>query len=170
MHTKNYGTMLGNMNKHIQTEQAFLRMKQDITDGNPQMWDLAAYRVLDATHHRTGDKWKIYPTYDFACPIVDSLEGVTHALRTNEYRDRNPQYHWMIEALALRPVHIWDFRWVFLSPPSLCNLRKCCEADSTSSTLYFQSANFTGLLIMELFVVGMILGSPQLEVRETDVR
>ena len=55
------------------------------------------------------DKWKIYPTYDFACPIVDSIEGVTHALRTNEYRDRNPQYHWMIEALGIRPVNIWDF-------------------------------------------------------------
>ena len=58
------------------------------------------------------DKWKIYPTYDFACPIVDSIEGVTHALRTNEYRDRNAQYYWMIEAAGLRKVHIWDFRSV----------------------------------------------------------
>lgn len=60
-------------------------------------------------HHRTGATWKIYPTYDFCAPFLDSLEGVTHALRTNEYRDRNPQYAWFQEALGIRPVEIWDF-------------------------------------------------------------
>src|SRR6266498_3021357 len=55
------------------------------------------------------NNWKLYPTYDFACPIVDSIEGVTHALRTNEYRDRNAQYSWFLDSLALRKVHIWDF-------------------------------------------------------------
>ncbi|KAI2784162.1 glutaminyl-tRNA synthetase [Daldinia loculata] len=57
-------------------QEAFLRMKQDITDGNPQMWDLAAYRVLDKPHYRTGDTWKIYPTYDFTHCLCDSFEGI----------------------------------------------------------------------------------------------
>ncbi|KAG5643440.1 hypothetical protein DXG03_000913 [Asterophora parasitica] len=67
------------------------------------------YRTNAIPHHRTSDEWKIYPTYNFACPAVDSIEGVTHALRTNEYRDRNTQYARMLSALDLRPVNIWDF-------------------------------------------------------------
>lgn len=86
-----------------------IRAKISVDNPNKALRDPVIYRCNLLPHHRTGDKWKIYPTYDFACPIVDSTEGVTHALRTNEYRDRNPQYQWMIDALNLRQVNIWDF-------------------------------------------------------------
>ncbi|SPO32736.1 probable GUS1 - Glutamyl-tRNA synthetase [Ustilago trichophora] len=87
-----------------------LRAKISFDDPNKAMRDPVIYRCNpDVSHHRTGATWKVYPTYDFACPIVDSIEGVTHALRTNEYRDRNPQYYWMLDALNLRKVDIWDF-------------------------------------------------------------
>ncbi|KAG6854706.1 hypothetical protein C0991_002418 [Blastosporella zonata] len=86
-----------------------LRAKMSVDDPNKALRDPVIYRCNTMAHHRTGDKWKVYPTYDFACPVVDSIEGVTHALRTNEYRDRNPQYQWMINALELRKVNIWDF-------------------------------------------------------------
>ena len=86
-----------------------IRAKMSVDNPNKAMRDPVIYRCNLLPHHRTGDKWKIYPTYDFCCPVVDSMEGVTHALRTIEYRDRNPQYNWMIEALDLRKVHIWDF-------------------------------------------------------------
>ncbi|AEO55560.1 hypothetical protein MYCTH_2299521 [Thermothelomyces thermophilus ATCC 42464] len=81
-------------------KEAFLRMKQDITDGNPQMWDLAAYRVLDKPHHRTGTKWKIYPTYDFTHCLCDSFEGITHSLCTVEFFLSRTSYEWLNKQLV----------------------------------------------------------------------
>jgi glutamyl-tRNA synthetase len=86
-----------------------IRAKISFSNPNKAMRDPVIYRCNVTPHHRTGTTWKMYPTYDFCCPIVDSMEGVTHALRTIEYRDRNPQYEWMLDALKLRKVHIWDF-------------------------------------------------------------
>ncbi|KAI9828405.1 MAG: hypothetical protein M1832_002833 [Thelocarpon impressellum] len=86
-----------------------IRAMMSVDNPNKAMRDPVIYRCNPLPHHRTGDTWKTYPTYDFCCPIVDSMEGVTHALRTIEYRDRNPQYEWFLDALKLRRVHIWDF-------------------------------------------------------------
>ncbi|KAG8901297.1 hypothetical protein FRB99_005412 [Tulasnella sp. 403] len=81
--------------------EAILRMKQDLEDGNPQMWDLVAYRVLDAPHHRTGTQWKIYPTYDFTHCLCDSFENISHSLCTTEFITSRQSYDWLCDALEV---------------------------------------------------------------------
>jgi glutamyl/glutaminyl-tRNA synthetase len=73
------------------------------------------FRTSSHPHYRTGNKFHVYPLYDFACPIIDSLEGVTHAFRSNEYHDRNALYAWMFEKTKLRPVYLLDFARLNLS-------------------------------------------------------
>ncbi|XP_076096577.1 bifunctional glutamate/proline--tRNA ligase-like isoform X2 [Mytilus galloprovincialis] len=86
-----------------------VRAKLDMQSDNGCLRDPTMYRCKNETHVKTGNKYKAYPTYDFACPIVDSVEGVTHALRTTEYHDRDDQYFWFIEALKLRKPHIYEY-------------------------------------------------------------
>ncbi|HEY1234976.1 MAG TPA: glutamine--tRNA ligase/YqeY domain fusion protein [Candidatus Binatia bacterium] len=78
-----------------------LRAKIDMASPNINMRDPVMYRVLRATHHRTGDRWCIYPTYDFAHGQSDSIEGVTHSLCTLEFEDHRPLYDWFLEQLEI---------------------------------------------------------------------
>ncbi|AIE59025.1 glutamine--tRNA ligase/YqeY domain fusion protein [Bacillus methanolicus] len=73
-----------------------LRAKIDMASPNINMRDPVLYRIYHATHHNTGDKWCIYPMYDFAHPIEDAIEGVTHSLCTTEFEDHRPLYEWVI--------------------------------------------------------------------------
>ncbi|KAF6828973.1 glutamyl-tRNA synthetase [Colletotrichum plurivorum] len=87
-----------------------IRAKISVDSPNKALRDPVIYRCnVEDKHHRTGDKWKIYPMYDLACPVVDSHEGVTHALRSTEYTDRNPLYQWFIDTLKIRQVYMHDF-------------------------------------------------------------
>lgn len=78
-----------------------LRAKIDLNSGNFNMRDPVIYRISHTSHHRTKDKWCIYPMYDYAHPIEDALEGITHSLCTLEFEDHRPLYNWVIDNLSL---------------------------------------------------------------------
>ncbi|KAL8545241.1 hypothetical protein ACS0TY_005433 [Phlomoides rotata] len=86
-----------------------LRGKLDMQDLNKTLRDPVYYRCNLTPHHRIGAKYKLYPTYDFCCPFVDAIEGVTHALRSSEYHDRNDQYYRIQQDMGFRKVHIYEF-------------------------------------------------------------
>lgn len=79
----------------------FLRAKIDMAHPNMNMRDPAVYRIKKASHHRTGDKWCIYPMYDFAHPISDWIENITHSICTLEFEAHRPLYDWFLQALEL---------------------------------------------------------------------
>ncbi|KAI5475493.1 glutamine-tRNA ligase [Pseudohyphozyma bogoriensis] len=81
--------------------QMTLRMKQDMLSGNPVMWDIIAYRVLETPHHRTGRDWCIYPTYDFTHCLCDSFENISHSLCTTEFIGAREAYEWLCDALEV---------------------------------------------------------------------
>ena len=78
-----------------------LRAKIDMASSNINMRDPIIYRIMKATHHRTGDKWCVYPMYDFAHPLSDAKEGVTHSLCSLEFENHRPLYDWFLKVLEL---------------------------------------------------------------------
>ena len=77
-----------------------LRARIDMASSNINMRDPVIYRVAHMTHHRTGDKWCIYPMYDYAHPIEDAIEGITHSICTLEFEDHRPLYNWVVEEVG----------------------------------------------------------------------
>ncbi|MGN0941869.1 MAG: glutamine--tRNA ligase, partial [Selenomonadaceae bacterium] len=77
-----------------------LRAKIDMASPNINMRDPVIYRIAHASHHRTGDEWCIYPMYDFAHPLSDAIEGITHSVCTLEFEDHRPLYDWILDSLG----------------------------------------------------------------------
>ena len=87
-----------------------LRAKIDMTSPNMNMRDPAIYRIVHTAHHRQGAKWCIYPLYDFAHPIQDALEGITHSLCSIEFENHRPLYDWVVEHVGFDPrPHQYEF-------------------------------------------------------------
>ncbi|MFH0973632.1 MAG: glutamate--tRNA ligase [Candidatus Micrarchaeota archaeon] len=89
--------------------EAILRLKANLESENTVMRDPSLFRVIEAPHFRQGEKYKAWPTYDFEVSISDSLDGVTHALRSKEYELRDELYYYIIDKLGLRKPVIYDF-------------------------------------------------------------
>ena len=81
-----------------------LRARIDMSSSNINMRDPVIYRVAHMTHHRTGDKWCIYPMYDFAHPLEDAIEGITHSICTREFEDHRPLYEWVINEVGAQII------------------------------------------------------------------
>jgi glutaminyl-tRNA synthetase len=102
-------------NGEIEEGKMVLRAKIDMSSPNMHMRDPVLYRILHTPHHRTGDKWKIYPMYDFAHGQSDSIEKITHSLCSLEFMNHRPLYNWLIEQLEIFPSRQIEFARLNLS-------------------------------------------------------
>ncbi|KAK4484231.1 hypothetical protein RD792_011455 [Penstemon davidsonii] len=93
----------------IEEGKATLRMKQDMQSDNFNMYDLIAYRIKFTPHPHAGDDWCIYPSYDYAHCIVDSIENITHSLCTLEFETRRASYYWLLHSLGLYQPYVWEY-------------------------------------------------------------
>ncbi len=111
----------------FETGSKVLRAKIDMASPNLNMRDPIIYRILHASHHRTGDKWCVYPMYDFAHPISDTVEGVTHSLCSLEFEDHRPLYDWFLKQLDFEaPSRQIEFARMNLNY-TLTSKRKCLK-------------------------------------------
>ena len=121
-------------NGEFQAGACVLRAKIDMSSPNINMRDPVMYRIIESTHHQTGDLWKIYPMYDFAHGLSDSIEKVTHSLCTLEYEAHRPLYEWFLQELQTFPSQQIEFGKVSLSHTILSkrNLLKLVDSKKVS--------------------------------------
>ncbi len=113
---ENLALFEGMKNGKFADGEKVLRAKIDMTSGNINMRDPVIYRVAHMTHHNTGDKWCIYPMYDFAHPIEDAIEGITHSLCSLEFEDHRPLYEWVVQSLEYpHPPRQIEFAKLYLN-------------------------------------------------------
>ena len=115
-------------NGEFEEGEKVLRAKIDMSSPNLNMRDPVIYRILKAHHHRTGDKWCVYPMYDFAHPISDTAEGVTHSLCSLEFENHRPLYDWVLKEVGLfdKPSRQIEFARLNLNY-TLTSKRKCLK-------------------------------------------
>lgn len=93
----------------LKENECTLRMKGDLTSPNPNMWDTVFYRIRYTPHPHTGNKWCIYPTYDYTHCIIDSLEDITYSMCTLEFEIRRESYFWLLYELDLYKPKVWEY-------------------------------------------------------------
>lgn len=93
----------------LEENAATLRMRGDLSSPNPNMWDTVFYRIRYSPHPHVGDKWCIYPTYDYTHCIIDSLEFITYSMCTLEFEIRRESYFWLLNELELYKPRVWEY-------------------------------------------------------------
>jgi glutaminyl-tRNA synthetase len=150
-----------------------LRLKIDMKHENPNLRDPIAYRIKHAVHYRTGDTWKIYPSYDYSHGLIDSLEKITHSYCTSEFLIRRPQYLWPVEQLGLTAANVVEFgrlnvEGVSLSKRKIIPLVESGELDGFDDPRLFtirglRRRGFTPELLKEL------AGLSSINLRDTEL-
>jgi len=124
---ENMDLFKGMTNGDYEEGSKVLRAKIDMSSNNLNMRDPVIYRILNRSHHRTGDKWCVYPMYDFAHGYEDAIEGVTHSICTLEFQDHRPLYDWFIDNVEVPHVpHQYEFARLNLTY-TLMSKRKLLE-------------------------------------------
>ena len=118
-----------------------LRAKIDMASANINMRDPVIYRVAHMTHHNTGDTWCIYPMYDFAHPIEDAIEGVTHSICTLEFEDHRPLYDWVVQELE------------YPFPPKQIEFAKLYLTNVVTGKRYIKRLVEEGIVIIIYFII-----------------